>query len=410
MRHIGKPAFEELSAGLTTIVGALLGVMIGISALPYYSFGIFLSAIETTEHWPRTEIALAQTVWALALAGASPAVGFLIDKFGFRRPVALSFLVMALCQVAIALFARSPIVFIILYACMALGGSATSPLPFAKIIAARFTAARGIALGITLAGTGVATFIAPRFLAAIISEHGWRGGYMALALTVAVVTPIVLLLTRGHSTVAKADVRRTEGLSFREACRSRTFWQLNVAFALVTLSSAGLIAHMVPILRASGASPADAAAVLSWVGLSIVVARLTIGLLIDILPVRFVAAAVFAFTATGIFALKSLGVGAAPLTALGLGFALGAEVDLMGYCTARYFGFRDYGTIYGVQYGLSIVGVALSPAWMGWMASGGSYSIVLTVAAVGTAIGCVVAGALPRDRRANWTAPDVMPA
>jgi cyanate permease len=397
MRPIGKQVVEELSSGATTIVGALLGVMVGISALPYYSFGIFLIAIETTEHWPRTEIALAQTVWALALAGASPAVGFLIDRFGFRRPVALSFLAMALCQVAIALFARSPALFILFYALMALGGSATSPLPFAKIVAARFTAARGIALGITLAGTGVATLIAPRFLAAIIADHGWRGGYIALALTVAIVAPIVLLLTRGQAVAVVAEARPSEGLTFREACRGRVFWQLGIAFGLVTLSSAGLIAHMVPILRASGASPADAAAVISWVGLSVVLARLTIGMLIDLLPVRLVAAGVFAFTAIGILALDRIGVRAAPLTALGLGFALGAEVDLMGYCTARYFGFRDYGAIYGVQYGLSIVGVALSPAWMGWLSGTGSYHVVLALAAGGTTLGCLIAAALPRS-------------
>jgi hypothetical protein len=60
MRGVGVEALTELRAGSKTIIGALLGVMIGISALPYYSFGIFLSAIETNEGWGRGEIALAQ--------------------------------------------------------------------------------------------------------------------------------------------------------------------------------------------------------------------------------------------------------------------------------------------------------------------------------------------------------------
>jgi len=395
MALFGKPALDELRSGSTTILGALLGVMIGISALPYYSFGIFLSAIETGEGWSRTEISFAQTVWALGLAGASPAVGYIIDRFGFRRPVGLSFLLMALSQLAIASFARSPIAFIALYALMAIGGSATSPLPFAKLVAARFTVARGVALGITLAGTGIATFVAPRYLAGIIAEHGWRGGYVALAITVAVVAPVVLVLARGHLGANERKARDESGVTFREAARGRIFWQLNVAFGLVTLSSAGLIAHLVPIMRGAGASPEDAAGVISWVGLSVVIARLAIGALVDVLPVRLVSAGVFAFTCAGIFALHAVGIGAAPLTALGLGFALGAEVDLMGYCTARYFGFRDYGTIYGVQYGISIVGVALSPAWMSWATANGDYTLVLLVAASGTAVGAVLAVFLP---------------
>jgi MFS family permease len=116
MRGVGVEALTELRAGSKTIIGALLGVMIGISALPYYSFGIFLSAIETNEGWGRGEIALAQTAWALALAAASPTVGYLIDRYGLRWPVGVSFALLALSQVAIAIFVNSPAVFIALYA------------------------------------------------------------------------------------------------------------------------------------------------------------------------------------------------------------------------------------------------------------------------------------------------------
>ena len=377
------------------LLGALLGVMIGISSLPYYSFGIFLSAIEASEHWPRSQIALAQTAWALLLAGASPVVGFLIDRFGFRRPVALSFLLMALSMLAIAAFSSSPASFIMLYAVMALVGAATSPLPFAKIVSARFHTARGIALGITLAGTGFATAIAPRYLAGIIEQYGWRGGYVALALVIALVSPLVILLARGGSAAKDATKQVKAGITLREAARGRVFWQLNIAFGIVTLASAGLVAHIVPIMRAEGASATEAAGILSWVGLSVIAARFTIGFLVDVFPVRIVAGCAFALTALAILALYSFGIEAAFLAAIGLGFALGAEVDLMGFCTARYFGFRDYGTIYGVQYAISIVGVALSPAWMGWAGDAGAYDLVLLIATAGTAVGAVCAFILP---------------
>ena len=69
-----RQGLAELRHGSVTIVAALLGVMIGISALPYYSFGIFLSAIELEEHWPRTEIALGQTLFKEVAEHASSTV------------------------------------------------------------------------------------------------------------------------------------------------------------------------------------------------------------------------------------------------------------------------------------------------------------------------------------------------
>jgi MFS family permease len=51
--------------------------------------------------------------------------------------------------------------------------------------------------------------------------------------------------------------------------------------------------------------------------------------------------------------------------ALAIGLSFGAEVDLVGYLTARYFGLRSYGRLYGVLYAVVIAGTALSPLGYG---------------------------------------------
>ncbi len=47
-----------------------------------------------------------------------------------------------------------------------------------------------------------------------------------------------------------------------------------------------------------------------------------------------------------------------------LGFAMGAELDLMGFLVARYFGLAEFGRIYGWLYGAFIFASGLGPLWV----------------------------------------------
>jgi hypothetical protein len=386
----------EFRSGWRLLIGATLGAMLGIAALPFYTFGIFMSAIEADTHWLRSEISLGQTCWALALAAMSPFVGGAIDRWGIRRPIALSFAAIVVCFILLGTVVRSPISFIIVYAVMAALGAASSPLPFAKVISGGFDRSRGLALGITLAGTGLSAFLAPLFLGPVIAQFGWRGGYLGLAAIIVVLAPVALLLIGKTPLLAKAAIRSQEGKTFGAAAGSAPFWLLAGVFFLVTFAASGLVAHLVPILKAAGESPAKAASIVGVVGLSVVAGRLLIGLLIDLFQVRYVAAGAFLLTATGSFLLLQFGAPAAWVTALGVGFALGTEVDLMGYCTARYFGFRSYGAIYGTLYGLSIVGVAASPVWMAVVSQQHGYAPVLLAASAMTLVAAGLCLLLPR--------------
>ncbi len=70
------------------------------------------------------------------------------------------------------------------------------------------------------------------------------------------------------------------------------------------------------------------------------------------------------------------------LAAVALGFAVGAEVDLIGYYTARYFGLKNYGTIYGFQYSAFMIGAGISPVLAGYVwDKTGNYDVALVGAA-----------------------------
>ena len=79
---------------------------------------------------------------------------------------------------------------------------------------------------------------------------------------------------------------------------------------------------------------------------------------------------------------------AAALAGFLLGFAAGAESDLIAYLTGRYFGMAHYGKIYGMLYMPFGLFSALSPIiYASVRDNTGSYNPILTVAILGFIIG-----------------------
>ncbi|MGF7172086.1 cyanate permease [Sphingobium xanthum] len=73
----------------------------------------------------------------------------------------------------------------------------------------------------------------------------------------------------------------------------------------------------------------------------------------------------------------------APVGAVALGAAMGAEADLIGILTARHFPIAGYSRAYAAQYGGFMVAAGLSPLWMGLLADRtGGYATALILAAV----------------------------
>jgi MFS family permease len=87
-------------------------------------------------------------------------------------------------------------------------------------------------------------------------------------------------------------------------------------------------------------------------------------------------------SAAGCLGLAFIGAPFATVGSLLIGLALGAEIDLVGYMSARYFGLKAYGTIFGCQYGMFAVGAGLGPLMYGqFFDRFGSYDAALMAAA-----------------------------
>jgi predicted MFS family arabinose efflux permease len=102
-------------------------------------------------------------------------------------------------------------------------------------------------------------------------------------------------------------------------------------------------------------------------GLAVIVGRLGGGWLMDRVWAPAVAIGLFTFSAAASWLLVN-GAASPPYVAfgvLGVGLAAGLEFDLMAFLTARYFGPRSYGGIYGTMYAFFALGSGVAPTVYG---------------------------------------------
>jgi MFS family permease len=135
----------------------------------------------------------------------------------------------------------------------------------------------------------------------------------------------------------------------------------------------------------------------SIIGAAVIGSRLVIGWLSDRVHAPSVAAVVCLIAAGGCVTIALGGAAMAPVAALAFGCAMGAEADLVGFLTARYFGLAVYGRAYARQYAAFMLAAGASPAWIGLLYDQtGGYGMPLAIAALMLLVSAFLFTRLPR--------------
>ena len=371
MRDLNKrtATWNELRGGWPTLLGCTLGVAVGVAGLAFYTTGVFVRSLRTEFGWTLSELSAASLVSTLVIVLCAPIAGLGIDRWGVRLPAAFSMAALALGFVALATMSGSFSQYLLIQILMFGFAVASTPVSFTRAVNEHFDVARGLALGLTLSGTGITAFLAPPAVAKIIVAHGWRAAYFQMAAVVALAIPAVFYLLRPRSNQTSTLVAfvpaptdtNPEPLTFAVMLADARFLRLLVIFLVLALGVSGFVLHLIPMLTDAGMPAVEAAGIQARLGLAVIVGRLTVGAAVDQFFAPRVAALSLCLTVAGIVALAIAGPSVAPLSAFAIGFALGAEVDLIGYLTVRYFGLAHYGRRYGVLYGAFILGTGFSP-------------------------------------------------
>jgi MFS family permease len=406
-------AAAEFRRGWRPLLASSLGNGAGLSGLAFYTFGVFVVPLVTAFGWQRGDVSTAASFLIFGTAITAPIVGGLIDRLGARRVGLTSMALLGVGYVALTQIEHAPMIgaFYAAWLTLSLIGGGTTPVVWTRTVNVWFDRGRGLALGLALAGSGLAGIFAPRLITGAIDRWGWQGGYLALAAFILFIAlPLIAWLFDDQprmsgaaaaegAPAAPASATALPGLTLEQSLRGSAFWKIAIGFFFVSAAIAGLIINLVPLLIDRGLDKFEAADIAGIMGIAVLLGRIGIGWLLDRLSGPLVARVLLALCAIGCFALAFPGTPTwvIALCVVSLGLAAAAEVDLVAYLSSRYFGMRAYGRIYGFQLSAFYVGAALGPLAIGQSFNRtGSYELALQAAAAALLFGAIVIGTLGR--------------
>jgi MFS family permease len=417
---------EASRNGILTTLGATIGLAFGPSVIANLTVTGYITPIEREFGWSRVDVSFAFTLVAYMIVLMSPLQGFLVDRFGPRRVVLTSIPLFALSLAAIYFTPPNLYVYYLLWAIVPVAGIGLWPLGYLQAVTPWFDRKLGLALGCANAGIGVGSTLLPMFvIAPIIAANaseggvlmqivtvgglfpfaGWRSAVLTLSLMIVFVSwPVVACCLREPSAAEvaarkQAGAAKSFGLSFQEARREPTFWMLNLGFFLLGVTATSLVTQQAPLLQDAGWTPAETARLQTTFGFGLLFARVAVGYVIDHIfaPRVLTTVSIGGALACILYALyPNIGY----VSALLIGFLLGAEFDVLAFLIKRYYGNAAYGRVYGVIFGVFYLGSGIGIWGLPKIRelSGNNYDNGLYVAAVILLASAILMTFMPKYR------------
>ncbi|MEC3947443.1 MFS transporter [Sphingobium sp. HWE2-09] len=382
---LSRPAstYGEFRRGWQVVLASLLGIGLGLSPMPFYTIGVFAPHLAQEFGWSMGQIMGGISVMTLMVLWAGPAVGLLAGRVGVR-PVAMASLVLfGLSFMSLGLSTGSLVQYYTSWAMIAVLGAGTLPITWTKAVNHWFDRRKGLALGLSLMGTGLFGMFSKSYVGWLIESFGWRAAYVGLGLLpLLIALPTAYFLFRDTDTHPSAVVRTTTpgGLTVRQAFRDWRFWLLAVALMPISFALGGPVPNMEVILTSKGIAVDTVLMLTPIIGLSALIGRIAGGWLLDRFWAPAVAFVILAVPGLScwLLTIDGIGFGTAALAIFLIGFALGIEYDVMAFFVARYFGLRSYAAIYGILYVFFAMGSGFGPLGFGWdYDAHGSYDLAL---------------------------------
>ena len=384
---------QEFARAWPVVLATAFGAGCGAVPLASYSFSVLVDPLHHQFGWSRSEITTAPLFLSVGGLAAGVIAGALADRFGARKVVLWSQVLLIIAFAAMTQISTLA-QFYAGYVTIAILGAGTMTMTWSRAVTGWFVAGRGLALGVSLVGTGLIGATLPTYLGYLMAQNGWKAAYLGLAaLPLILGLPLTFLFfrepeerTATQNAVQSATVASfADGsFAFGHALRTRCFWQMAISFLLLALAVSAVLIHTIPLLTDRGISASTAAGLAALIGTSVTVGRLTSGFLLDHLRGPVVAFGIFALPAISCLLLFEAGsnVWLCGIAIALVGLAGGAEHDIAAYFCASFFGRAHYGKIYGTLYALYGIGAGLGPYLAGKAYDRfGSYDAALVVGA-----------------------------
>ena len=387
----------------------------------YFSYGVLFNPLIDEFGWSRASISGAASMAFLLMGLLGIGVGRLNDRFGPRVLMTVSgvffglgYFLMSGLEAIWQLYLFFTIIF-------GIGLSTIDVIPLTTI-ARWFVRKRGIVTGIVKVGTGAGQMVIPFLASILVIRYGWRSSCVIIGVAVLIIlVAIAQLLRRDPGQMGLAPdgnapgstdnpVTDTEGLSLREAIRTRQFWTICAAMLAIVFCLLTVMVHIIPFAREIQVSPTRAAGVLSTIGGVSMVGRFISGIALDRIGskrvmifcfILLIAVLLWLQIATRLWMLY--------LFAVVYGLSHGGFFTSFSPIVAEFFGIKSHGVLFGITMFCGTFGGALGPITAGYVfdvtgAYAGAIWICIAISILGFLLVALLKPAM-KDTRANIKLP-----
>ena len=379
-----QPASDESSPRYFgwRVVAACFLMAVACWGFGLYGHGVYLAELTRLYGWPPSVIAGASTATYLLNGCLVVFTQDALTRLGARRLVLFGVSALALAIVLLAL-AHGPWQVYAAYLVMSFAWLGLGLVTIPTLVTQWFSRKRGLAISLALSGASFGGIVVAPSLVLLIGHVGFTAAMLtAAAVTVAILTPVVVLWVPPGATVTAAATSEAPALRRRDALASLRFWTVSGPFALALTAQVAFIVHQIAFMEPL-AGRAQAALSVSVMTVMAVVGRLTLGLVVDRSDPRIVAAISLASQAVALFAMtRTTDAAALTIACAVYGFSVGNIITLPALIIQREFQSSTFGVVLGLSTAIGTFAGALGPGLIGLIrAATGDYGAALLLCA-----------------------------
>jgi MFS family permease len=353
----------------------------------YYGFGVLIHPIVSELGWSMALASGAFSLYRLESGAVAPLAGFLIDRMGPRKVVALGAILMGTGYICLSQV-KTVLPFYLSFLIISTGfGFSTANIVGTSLISKWFIRRRGKALGLYFGLMGAGGLLVP-ILSHFVILYGWRTTVLMMGpITWLVLLPLTLvlrhrpeehgLLPDGEPSTGTLEIPGTSSptkiqeinFSVKGAMCTPSYWLLAVCFSVFQLTSSAIFVHLVPYLIVVGFDARLAAFIFTFVTIGSVLGRVGFGWLSDAFSQTALLMICFLTQFIGILILTQVRREVSALYVISFILAFGCTYGglsvLRPSTVAELYGRDKFGTIWGFLQGISVFGGIAGPVILG---------------------------------------------
>jgi MFS family permease len=364
------------------------------------STGALLEPLEEDFGWSRATTSGAVSLNFLVYGLTAPFAAALMERFGIRRVVAGSLILVAVGS-GLTLVMTSAWQLWLLWGFAVGIGTGALALVFGAIIANRwFVSHRGLVVGVFSAASSTGQLVFLPTIAHLADGPGWRYAAALVALFALLLAPLVVWVVRDQPSdvgatpygapagwappapvTATSSAARMAIRTLRDVSRSRVFWILFATFWICGWSTNGLMGtHFIPAAHDHGMPETTSASLLALIGVFDIVGTVASGWLTDRVDSRYLLFGYYFFRGLSLLTVHHLlGPTVEPslfVFVVFYGLDWVATVPPTVALCRQHFGVERAGVVFGWVFASHMVGAGVAAMYAGWIRQGlGDYMV-----------------------------------